>query len=81
MVLLPIVSRMGMLPAIRFLSPPTVMVSIPLCAPEIPLPTGESIKRIFFRTLLFPFDAQKLFPYTTAIQREVLILKTERRVS
>jgi hypothetical protein len=29
----------------------------------------------------FPFDTQKFFPYTAAIQREVLILKTERRVS
>jgi hypothetical protein len=30
---------------------------------------------------IFPFDTQKFFPYTAAIQREVLILKTERRVS
>jgi hypothetical protein len=28
-----------------------------------------------------PFDMQKFFTYTAAIQREVLILKTERRVS
>ena len=29
----------------------------------------------------FPFDTQKFFPYTAAIQRKVFIHKTERRVS